>query len=313
LPRRERLREQPFDAAFAKVSGVINSPLREIGEKLNQFLLLAKQSFEARRLDANSFAAASAHIAGLADRLPRSFGERFLFDSALIRGVGEDWGADVGLSHMIIPRHNSEWGHERVPMPSEDPNSAHVIELIHLPGQDRLSEVDLLSYPWVIHELGHYILTKHSDLFVPVFKAALEKVATKLRLASIADRGHSKARAQEMLNELFRFWSPSFDHRNWAHELTIDLISLWSCGPAYLACFHDVVERTDVNPYEVSETHPPYAVRSDALTKGAVQMGLARFAGNLEHLPKTWQRSRWKSHRDSKFLALAARGASLDS
>ncbi len=305
VARREREREQPFDSAVLKVSRFSSSPLRQISQKLQQFLIHAKCSFEGRQLDAASFATLCAHIAGITDRLPQSFGDRFHFDSALIRGIGEDWGGEVALSHMILPRYDSDWGHERLSMPSEDRTSAHMIELIHLPGQDRLSAVDLLSYPWIIHELGHYVLARHSDRFIPAFESELKKAAAKLRLGSIADRGQAKARADKMLDDLFKFWSPAYDQRNWAHELTIDLLSLWSCGPAYLACFQDVVERPDLNPYEVTEAHPPYAVRLDALLKGTAQMGLGSFSLSLQRLGDGWQRSRWKNHRDNHFLALA--------
>jgi hypothetical protein len=305
LARREREREQPLDSALAKVSRFTNTPLDQVGQRLQEFLKEAKRAFESRELDANSFAVVCKHIAGIADRLPSSFGDRFLFDSALIQGIGNDLGEEVALSRMIVPRHESDWGHERVTMPSEDRNSAHIMELIHLPGKDLLREVDLLSYPWIIHELGHYILARHSDRFIPAFADELKKTAAKLRLGAIADRGQAKARADKTLADVFKFWSPTHDQHNWAHELTIDLLSLWCCGPAYLACFFDVVENSTVNPYELTEGHPPYAVRADALLRGADQMGIARFGVRLEKLSNSWERSRWKHQRDSRFLALA--------
>jgi hypothetical protein len=305
LARRDREREQPFDLALAKVSRFTNTPVDQVSQRLQEFLKQAKRSFEGRELDANSFAAVCTHIAGIGDRLPATFGDRFLFDSALIRGIGDDFGEGVALSRMIVPRHESDWGHERVSMPSEDLNFAHMMELIHLPGKDLLSEVDLLSYPWIIHELGHYILARHSDRFIPAFRDELKKTGANLRLGAIADRGQAKARAEKTLNDVFKFWSPTYDQQNWAHELTIDLMSLWSCGPAYLACFQDVVENSNLNPYELTEVHPPYAVRADALLKGAGQMRIGGFSLKLQQLSDSWQRSQWKNYRDNRFLALA--------
>jgi len=305
LARRDREREQPIDTALAKVSRLSQTPLDQVGQRLEDALKQAKRSFEARELDANSFAAVCTHIARMVDRLPASFEDRFLFDSALIRGIGDDLGSEVALSRMIVPRHESDWGYERVSMPSEDRTSAHMMELIHLPGKDRLSEVDLLSYPWIIHELGHYILGRHSDRFIPAFTEELKRTASKLRLGAIADRGQAKARADKTLSDVFKFWSPTYDQHNWAHELTIDLMSLWCCGPAYLACFVDVVDSSELNPYELTEGHPPYAVRADALLRATAQVNLGRFGLRLQRVSENWQRSRWKHERDNKFLALA--------
>lgn len=305
LPRREHEQDHAFDAALQKVSSLLSSPLNQIGQKLRDFLNEANRAFLAKELDQTTLATLAVHVADTVDRLPQSFGERFQFDSALIRSIGTDWGQDLGLSSMIMPRHQSTWGHERLSMPSEDRNYAHVVDVIHMPGPDDLGEVDLLAYPWIIHELGHYLLLRYNSHFVPIFKEELERILSNLRLASIADRGSAKAKAQKTLEQLAKLWTPSEGQRNWAHELAIDLISLWSCGPAYIACFQDAVERQNINPYEVTETHPPYAVRADALINGATQLGLQMFTGNLERLTDAWRHSQWKKHRDSRFLSLA--------
>ena len=305
MPRRERFEDQSFQAALQKVSRLLTSPLKEIGQKLQDFLAQANRSFQADQLEEKPLAALAAQIGYIVDRLPHSFEERFEFDSALIRSIAEDWGKNVVLSSMIVPRHGSTWGHERLSMPSEDRNRAHVVDVIHMPGADRLQDVDLLAYPWMIHEMGHYLLLRYDSHFVPMFKEELERFASALRLASIADRGSAKVRAQKTLEEIARLWTPSQGQRNWAHELAIDLISLWTCGPAYLACFQDVVERPDINPYEITQTHPPYAVRADALIVGAKRIGLTEFTGKLQGVIEDWRRSQWKKRRDSKFLSLS--------
>ena len=305
VARRERDQDQTFESALQKVSGLLNSPLNEIGQKLHDFLTQANRSCRADELDDNALATLAAQVAFIVDRLPHSFEERFQFDSALIKSIGEDWSKNVVISSMVMPRHGSTWGHERLSMPSEDRNRAHVVDVIHMPGPDRLQEVDLLAYPWIIHEMGHYLLLRYDSHFVPIFKEELERIASTLRLASIADRGSAKAKAQKTLEQLVKVWTPSQGQRNWAHELAIDLISLWTCGPAYLACFQDVVERPDINPYEITQTHPPYAVRADALIVGAKRIGLMDFTGNLQRVIEDWRRSQWKKQRDSRFLSLA--------
>jgi hypothetical protein len=216
-----------------------------------------------------------------------------------------DWGKNLALSSMIMPRHQSAWGHVRLPMPSEDSESVHVVDVILMPGPDDLREVDLLAYPWIIHEMGHYLLLRHSSKFVTVFKEELERIVSNLRLASIADRGSASTKAQRILDQLARFWNPSHGQRNWAHELAIDIISAWTCGPAYLACFQDAVEKRDMNPYEITETHPPFAVRAEALLSAAKRLGLQRFTGSLQGLIDEWHRPQWAKRRDSRFLSLA--------
>lgn len=305
MPRRERDQDHAFDSALEKVSTLISSPLHQIGQKLHEFLNEANRAFKAHELDETALALLAAQVAYLVDRLPHSFGDRFQFDSALIKSIGADWSKDLALSSMIMPQYESTWGHERLSMPSEDLRWAHVVDLIHMPGTDDLREVDLLAYPWIIHEMGHYLLLRYDSFFVPVFSGDLERIVSNLRLASIADRGSAKSKAQKTLEQLVRLWTPTQGQKNWAHELAIDLISVWTCGPAYLACFQDLVEKHQIDPYEVTDTHPPLAVRADGLINGATQLGLQDFTGNLQRLSDAWRRSHWKRQRDSRFLSLA--------
>jgi hypothetical protein len=163
----------------------------------------------------------------------------------------------------------------------------------------------LLSYPWIIHEFGHYLLLRNEEPFISDFTSELTRTISDLRLASIADRGFARSRAQWTLEELTRLWTPSRDQHNWGHELTIDLIALWTCGPAYLACFVDAVEDPNINPYEITQSHPPYALRAEALMQGAELLGLSRYTTKLRHLTQSWQRSQWRKNLSNRFLALS--------
>ena len=199
MPRREREQSHGFDIAMQKASRLLGSPLNQIGKKLCDFLNDANRAFKARELDETTFSKLVSHVADTVDRLPQSFSERFQFDAALIKGIATDWGEDLALSSMIMPHHHSPWGHVRLPMPSENLNDAHVVDVIHMPGPDDLGEVDLLAYPWIIHEMGHYLLLRYSSNFVPVFKVELEGIVSNLRLASIADRGSASTKAHRIL------------------------------------------------------------------------------------------------------------------
>jgi hypothetical protein len=70
----------------------------------------------------------------------------------------------------------------------------------------------------------------------------MEKVVQKLKVGAIADRGTAQSKAIQNIEEFVRFWTPTLDHKNWAHEIAADCIALWIFGPAYLACFEDVLD-----------------------------------------------------------------------
>lgn len=305
MPRRDREQKHGFKIAIQKVSALLNSPLDQIGHKLCDFLNDANRASNARELDDTAMTRLTTQVAEIVDRLPQSFGERFHFDSALIVGIGADWIKNFPLSSMIIPRHQNEWAHERIPMPSEDLNTAHVVDVIHMPGTDDLTEVDLLTYPWMIHEMGHHLLFRFSPRFEPAFNSELGRIVSNLRLISIADRGSARTKSQRTLEKLESLWSPSHGQSNWAHELAIDFISVWTLGPAYIACFKDAVENQNRNPYEITGSHPPLIVRADALIAAAKRLGHQNFSGSLQTLTEEWRRPPWTERRDSRFHSLA--------
>ena len=305
MARHARTPRETLDAARDKVNPLLVSPLRPIGEKLQQVLDEADCAYQAGSLPLAKLAELSAYVMQITGCLPRSFGERFFFDAAMIQAIAADWGGSTVFSGMILPRYGREWAHQSIQMPSEDRERAHLVDLILLPGEDRLEDVDLLDYPWVAHELGHYILFKDDSTFRHSFARSLEKRIRSLTLAAIADRGAARVRAQATLDELTKFWTPSPDHRNWAHELATDLIALWTCGPAYLACFEHTVEQLDRNPFEITQDHPPYAVRLDALVDCAHELRFGEQCGGLVRMRARWEESKWQPTKDNRFLTLA--------
>jgi len=107
LPRRERSPDQEFTLALERVQTLLGTPVEEVGLKLREFLLQALRSFQGNELTTESFKAASVRVAEIVGKLPRSFGDRFYFDSALIRGIGEDWTtnclASAGTGEGVLP------------------------------------------------------------------------------------------------------------------------------------------------------------------------------------------------------------------
>ncbi len=305
LPRRPGSGQEFFQAAIQKVNALAGTPLQEINKKLSSFLEDAKGAFLAKSLSEDELVQVGKSICDIIDHLPRSFGKRFLFDAVLIRSLAKGWSDNLRVSGMLMPHYAENWGYLRLVMPSENTEHAHVVDLIHMPGQDQLEDIDLLGYPWVAHEWGHYAMLRHDSLFSPCFARDLNKLIASLNLASVADRGSAKAKAQRTIQESAKLWTPSPDQQNWAHELAIDLISLWICGPVYLHCMENHLTNDYPNPYLIDQGHPPYAVRAEALIKGAQQLGLGAYTTGLKGVVAGWDTSKWHLKEDNHFIALA--------
>jgi hypothetical protein len=303
VPRRQGNSPDLLHTARQRFARLLDTPLHVVARKLES--LLAETSSSGNTHDQAGFTILHEYIIQLVDNLPQTFQARFNFDAAMIKAVEGDWSPNLRFSNMMIPRHQEQWGHQRLVMPSEDRTNAHVIDLIHLRGRDSLEDIDLLSYPLLIHELGHYILLQHDQRFIPSFGEELQQSISQLRLAGIADRGAARTKAQKTVDEIKRLWTPTPDQHNWSHELTIDLIALWTCGPAYLDCFLDIIDHADLNPYQITKSHPPYAIRASALVRGAAIVGLTDYAKKLAALQETWRSSRWRRFLGNRYVTLA--------
>ena len=91
----------------------------------------------------------------------------------------------------------------------------------------------------------------------------------------------------------------------WAHELAFDILSVWTCGAAYLACFTDYLDHERPNPYLIEPTHPPYSVRAEALIKAARHLGLEAYTTGLTHVVHSWDQSNWTAKKDKHFIGLS--------
>jgi hypothetical protein len=306
VPRRDLLRE-----ALAAIQPFKQSVLVEIASQLEKDLLAASEAHRAGRLRSSELEGIASYVSTMARSLPSTFGRRFGFDAAQIQAMSEDWGDRTLFSSMIVPCYGNDWGHASLHMPavvtrtSAGEEQVYVVDLILLRGEDRIDQIDLLSYPWLAHELGHNLMCRHDRRFIPAVSEHLDAIARKLRLAAIADRGRTRAGSEKSIQELIEFWHPGADHRNWSHELGADLIALWALGPAYLAVFQDLLEEPNQNPYLISAVHPPYAVRVCALLNGAGRLGFETDASGLAKLATSWRSSVWGAQRANRFLCLA--------
>ncbi len=262
---------------------------------------------------AEQLACLSNYVAAVVQYLPAAYSERFWFDAGLTKAMADDWSVEKVFSPMIVPCYEKQWGYARLPMPLSEalsgPNErrAHVVDLIFFPQGNDLGHVTLLDYPWIAHELAHNLMFRFDNLLVPLIGSAVTAAARQRRLAAIADRGRARAASQSALDEFSRFWLPTGDHRNWAHELSADLIAAWVLGPVYLAVFEDLLGHAEQNPYQVSMVHPPYAVRVRALLDVACRLQFVEHAQELQRISDSWESSRWRTEKTNRYLSLADR------
>lgn len=239
--------------------------------------------------------------------LPQTYGKRFLFDSAMIGAIKQSWdGGGQRLSSTILPRHGAaEWMHGRIRMPTRRIENNDLLSFIIFPDGDDLNDVDLLDYSFLCHELGHNLLNYDEAAFVSAFGRQLNKLTGALALAGVADRGKARAKAQGVVDEIRRVWTPAESHEDWAHEMMMDLIALWTCGPAYLASFAYEATDPSKNPYHVSQEHPPYALRAEALVAAGRELGWSEQTRQLREQLEGWRSSAWKGRLTNNYVKLA--------
>ena len=160
--------------------------------------------------------------------------------------------------------------------------------MIHLPGDDNTADIDLLNYPFICHELGHNILFRDGDAFITAFGQELDAALAAIQRQTLGIRGSARQVADATSEQVRRYWTPTSDQYNWAHEIAADVISTWLSGPAYLATLQDVMEADGLNPYQLGQSHPPYEIRARALTDAAGRLGWAYYTGAIQSLLDRW-------------------------
>ncbi len=271
--RRQRKSKNKHTRVQERIKKLLDSPLNELAEKLKWLA-----EFEDKQI--------IEYVSKLLERLPEEFNRQFYFDAWMIQSIAQSWSNDPRLNcRMIVPTHYNEWGYERIPIPdSSKLNSSFVVGFIYIPCE--VTEIpSLLDYPWLCHELGHHLfsLPKHQQMLFDKFHPHLEVLISKLKRMSLSDRGLAKTQSQAVINEIDAKWKSS----GWVEELAIDVITLWVCGPAYLAAFKYEHEDTG-NPFVIEQIHPPVELRTYALLHAARELGWDKYLEKLEHIRQDW-------------------------
>jgi hypothetical protein len=308
VPRRTRDRQDRLGELLTQVERRFqNSPLQPLGDLLVRTWKHLPASAQSGFTGSEAVDRMVAHTSFLLEWLPHTFGERFDFDSQLLSALVEDCsqgGAQFSIN--LIPKPFTTWGHHTVEMPSTDGKLFLAIDLIHFPGEDNLSDIDLLDYPFACHELGHNLLFKpQGGAFCESISRTLEEIVNGLHRQTLSLQGAGKDIALSTIEQIRRYWTPTPDHRNWAHEIAVDVIALWTCGPAYLAALQDVLEHANTNPYQLGQSHPPYEVRAKAMIEAANQLGWAYYTGEYQTLIEGWPKSPWAADQTNLYAACA--------
>lgn len=280
--------------------------LSAIGDLLVHAISGVQRSLEVGGSSTDDAARIATYAISVLELLPKSFGDRFAFDAQLIRALADEYSqGGAKLSGMLVPKPSQSWGHQTVSMPSTDRTTAYAVDVIHLPGEDNIEDIILLDYPFICHELGHHILFKDGDGFIALFGKELESVLSAMQRQTLGIRGRARQIADTTANQIRQYWTPTPDQFNWAHEIAVDVIAIWLCGPAYLAAIQDVMEANDLKPFQLGQSHPPYETRGRALIDAAERLGWAYYTGPFRTLLEKWEATPPSSDRSNLHVACA--------
>ena len=270
MARRPRRPKNKYPQVQERIEKLLDSPLHELAVKLKQLIdFKHEQIIE--------------HVSKLLERVPEEFNRHFYFDAWMIQSIVKSYSNDLtSNSSMVIPTHYNEWGYERIPIPT-----ISTVSFIYIPSAVSKEIPSLLDYSWLCHELGHHFLTLqgHYNKLFNEFLPHLDRSVSELKRMSISDRGLAKTRSQAAINEIDTKWRDS----KWVEELAIDVITLWRCGPAYLAAFEDAHENTE-NPFIIESNHPPVKLRTYALIHAAQKLGWDKYLAGLKQIQDRWYR-----------------------
>lgn len=269
-------------------SALAGTPLEPIGCKLLQLMATSAAADNDGANDQGQ--AVLYHVRGLLDLLPDATRPRFTFDTLMIQAVATAWrAAPHPLSGAIVPCYGDEWHLTRKQLiPAQEVGQIHVLELLTIRGENNEQHVDLSEYGWMVHELAHSLLYRNAEIVIPLATGRLDPLLRDLRVAGVADRGHTKSIKQRSTDQVIDFWTPTQNQINWVHELIVDIIGIGTAGVAYGRNYLEETSGQHLRPFELTQSHPPLAIRACALLQAAEQLGWTELAPLLHARLKSW-------------------------
>lgn len=279
--------------------------LKEIAERLLEPLEVVSKSNWSNE-DVRALVTSVKETLGKLPR-PQLDRSRFLFDAALIQSFADALeSVSHPISRMILPTCGDEWAHRYLYLlPSLDGKRIPRVDLITFRGEDNLHNVFLIDYPWLYHELGHVLVYDHWQTFEGPFAQSLDNVVKNLQARALADSPVNKERAKATISNLEKLWCLGDGPHSWALEIASDVIALYACGPSFLAAFDRELDSPQLDPYVISHAHPPYEIRSIALTRAGSKLGWERYAPSLRDRVKAWRKSSFAEHRNNEYVGYA--------
>src|SRR5690606_22985655 len=171
------------------------------------------------------------------------------------------------LPGSILPRAASEWQYVGIHLPNFTPARMPRIDVIDFPGSDDPDGINLLTYPWLYHELGHLLLVLQGGPFRTTVGQLVDGFVLQQERARLGKAPVVQDRVRELQARLAGAWRPSANHTDWAGEIATDGVAVWSCGPAFLAAYDDSVEGQQ--GHIIDDVHPPYEIRTLAVMEAA--------------------------------------------
>jgi hypothetical protein len=293
-----------FEQTSRQIESLKKSPLEGLALIFERHLYLLRSAVNRGETPAAELISFAHIINNILSNMPKSFEARFDFDSKMIEAIGSEWNhQNQRLSITIIPKHNSErWEHFKTTFPvknralKENRDNTLAITVIRFPEEDSLESVDLLDYPFLYHEMAHNMFYFDDRYFVDIFSRTLNETLGNLRLRAVADHGAAKEKSLKLINRVEEAWKPTPSHHNWAHEMAMDVVALWTCGPSYLAAFQDKLEDSKKDWFYIDQSHPPYAIRVEALINVAHQLGWQKYTEEIDKMLAKqlyeWKRTR---------------------
>jgi len=283
--RQKRL-SRSLNTLLRKIENLHGTPLNELSDLLKDLVVGAQMQG-----DHDGEQQINTYVQNILDRLPQRLNDRFLFDAYLIQSALRSWSqGQIRFSNMVIPTYSMDWGHESpIYIQSVENSDIHRFDIIRIRSNGQDDTPDLVDYPWLFHELGHYLISKNGRPILEQFLLKINNLISRLRIRGIADKGIAKTRADSITDEISARWIPnSINDPAWLRELVVDVIALWSLGPAYIEAFE--LEHTNVSdPFLIEQSHPPVELRTKVLVETAEKLGWKSEAQKLKVLMKQWR------------------------
>jgi hypothetical protein len=253
----------------------------------------------------------------LLDLLPEVLSDRFLFDSWILNTTAELIRATFPeFPKLVIPGYDrSGWGHWCEAFVTAE-NQPFLATVILLSGAESLDDIVLADYPWILHELAHPLRVIADPPLSDGINERVREVMRRRTGQGLADRADAAARNRSASDEIRTHWMIGEADGCWAEEVMADHIALWLGGGSFIAAFVRVVAAAGVRPFEMTDQHPPYALRAAALIASASELSLGSEANELASIARSWssqtpsgaEGARYRELCDGKFAEACRQG-----